>query len=341
MANTKDCDIKIEEIYYNKKKKHLSSELGLKFIGKDCNVKILSTLRRIASNNVPNHAFNHVNIQIEQNTCVAFNNDYMRLRLSQIPVFNLESKLSFLHNKYWKGVNYADPNREKHPEEKNLKIYINSYNNSNDIKPVTTKDVKCYLDNEQIEMFDPETPILIVLLRPNDSFKAMMMTSLGVGDEHTIYCACSNAWDTYDEEIKDNGERIFKSGELYIKSRGQQKEYNILNHACEYAVKKYEDLKLDIDKKVKLKEITADKELILTLDDEDFTLGEMLNYEMQEHKNIIFSGISKPDHQIKSIVLKIETDGKKTPADIITETSDLIIKKFKHIHKNINKLYKN
>lgn len=337
---TRDFDIKIDELYYNKKKKHVSSELGLKFTGKDCNIKILSTLRRVACNNVPTHAFNHVNIEIEQNTCVAFNNDYMRLRLSQIPVFNLKSKLSFLHNKYWKNINYADANREKHHDEKNLKIYINSYNNSNEIKPITTKDVKCYLDNEQIEMFDPEAPILIILLRPNDSFKAMMTASLGVGDGHHIYCACSNGWHTYDEEIKDNGERIFKSGELYIKSRGEQPEYIILNHACEYLIKKYEDLKSDIEKKVKSKEITADKELILTLDDEDFTTGEMLNFEIQENKNILFSGLSKPDHQIKSIVFKIETDGKKTPADIIIETSEIIIKKFKHIQKMINKLNK-
>ena len=335
---TKDFDIKVEEIYYNKKKKHVSSELGLKFTGKDFNIKILSTLRRVASNNVPTHAFNHLNIQIEQNTCVAFNNDYMKLRLSQLPIFNMESKISFLHNKYWKNINYGDINREKHPEEKNLKIYINSYNNSNDIKPVTTKDIKCFMNDEQIEMYDPEAPILIVLLRPTDSFKAMMSASLGVGDGHTIYCACSNTWHTCDEEIIDNGDRHFKSGELYIKSRGEQKEYNILNHTTEYIIKKFEDLQLDIDKKVKSKEINADKELILTLDDEDFTMGEIINFEIQDHKNIIFSGLSKPDHQIKSIILKIETDGKKTPADVILETSELIIKKFKYIQKLINKI---
>ena len=337
---SKDFDITIEQMYYNKKKNHISSELALKFTGKDCNIKMLSTIRRVASNNVPTHAFNHANIQIEQNTCVAFNNDYMRLRLSQIPVFNLESKLSFLHNKYWKGVNYADTNREKHPDEKNLKIYINSYNNSNEIKPITTKDIKCYLDNEQIEMFDINFPILIVLLRPNDSFKAMMVASLGVGDEHSIYCACSNTWHTYEEDIKENGERVFKSGELYIKSRGEQTEYKILNHACEYLLKKYDDLKLDIEHKINSKEITTEKELILTLDDEDFTIGEMLNFEMQEHKNILFCGLSKPDHQIKSIVFKIETDGKKKPTDIIIETCDLIIKKIKQIQKSINKLIK-
>jgi DNA-directed RNA polymerase subunit L len=340
MAKNKDFDIKLEELYNNKKKKYISSELALKITGKDCNVKLISTLRRAASNNIPTHAFNPLNIIIEQNTCVAFNNDYMRLRLSQLPIFNMDSKISFLHNKYWKNINYADQNREKHPEEKNLKIYINSHNNSNEIKPITTKDIKCYLNDEQVEIYDPESPILIILLRPNDSFKAMLSASLGVGDGNTIYCACSNAWDIYDEEIKDNGERIFKSGELHLKSRGEQQEYKILKHTCEYLIKKYDDLKLDIQNKVKSKEIIAEKELFLTLDDEDFTLTEPLNFEMQEHKNILFCGLSKPDHQIKSMVIKIETDGKKTPADIIIETCELLSDKFKYIMNLVNKLSK-
>ena len=76
------------------------------------------------------------------------------------------------------------------------------------------------------------------------------------------------------------------------------------------------------------------------MDNEDFTIGEILNFEIQENKNILFSGLSKPDHQIKSIVLKIESDGKKIPTDIIIETSDILINKFRHIQKNINKLNK-
>jgi DNA-directed RNA polymerase subunit L len=338
MTKNKDFDIKIEKLHYNKKKNHVSSDLGLKFIGKDCNIKILSTLRRTCANYVPTHAFNAVNIVIEQNTCVAFNNDYMRLRLSQIPIFNLESKLSFLHNKYWKGINYADATREKHPDEKNIKIYINSYNNSNEIKAVTTKDVKCYNDDQQIELFDPSAPILIVLLRPNDSFKAMMTSSLGIGEAHTIYCACSNAWATYDEDIKDNGERIFKSGELFLKSRGEQTEPKILKHALEFLIKKYDDFKQDIEKKIKSKELNDGKNLFLTIDDEDFTFTEPLNFELQDHKNIIFSGSSKPDTQIKSMVLKIETDGKKSSGEIIIEVCENVKNKFSYILELVNKI---
>jgi len=329
-----EYDIKVEEKYYNKKKAYKSSELCMKFTGKDFNVKILSALRRVCGISIPNHAFNPSMITIEENTCVAFNNDYMKLRLSQIPIFNIESKLSYLHKKYWKGINYADTNRDKHPDEKNIKIYINSHNNSNEIKDITTKDIKVYIDDSQVEMYDPSTPILIVKLRPNDTFKCMMIASLGIGEGDTIYSSCSNAWATYDEDIKDSGERIFKSGELILKSRGQQKEKDILKLACDYLIKKYEDFKIDLENKIKLKQIADDLNMTLILDEEDFTFGELLNFEMQDNKNILFSGLSKPDHQIKSITFKILAD-KKKPTEILKDTCDIIIEKIKKVKKQL------
>jgi len=329
-----EYDIKVEEKYYNKKKAHKSSELCMKFSGKDCNIKILSALRRVCGISIPNHAFNSSMITIEENTCVAFNNDYMKLRLSQLPVFNVESKLSYLHKKYWKGINYADINREKHPDEKNIKIYINSHNNSNEIKDITTKDIKVYIDDSQVEMYDPTSPVLIVKLRPNDTFKCMMVASLGIGEGDTIYSSCSNAWATYDEDIKDSGERIFKSGELILKSRGQQKEKDILKLACDYLIKKYEDFKIDLDNKIKSKQILDDYNITLILDEEDFTFGELLNFEIQDDKNILFSGLSKPDHQIKSITFKILAD-KKKPTDILKDTCNIVIEKIKKVKKHL------
>jgi DNA-directed RNA polymerase subunit L len=326
-------DIKVEEKYYNKKKEYKSSELCLKFSGKDCNIKILSTFRRVCGICIPNHAFNFANIDITENTCVAFNNDYMKLRLSNLPIFNIESTLGFLHKKYWKNINFADANREKHPDEKNIKIYINSHNNSNEIKNITTKDIKVYIDNNQVEMYDPKAPVLIIKLRPNDTFKCTMTASLAIGECDSIYSACSNAWATYDEDIKDSGERFFKSGELILKSRGQQKEKDIFKLSCEYLLKKYEDFKLELERKKK-SESNDDKNLSLIMDEEDFTFGEWINYELQDNKDIIFCGLSKPDHQIKSVTLKIFSD-KKKPVDLLMETCDLIINKINIIKKQL------
>jgi DNA-directed RNA polymerase subunit L len=333
-STKQNYDIDVTEVHYNKKKGIKSSELCLKFTGKDCNFKLLSTLRRVCQNNIPTYAFNFSNIDINENTCVAFNNDYMKLRLSQLPIYNMKSDLFFLHPKYWKNINFADINREKHPDEVNIKIYINSHNNSNEIKPVTTKDIKVYVNDEQVEMYDPNNPILIIMLRPNDSFKCFMTSSLAVGDMHTTYCACSNAWVTYNDDIKDNGDRIFKDGLLFMKSRGGQSEYSILNKSCEYLLKKFNDIKIDTETKVKSKEIDNSVDnLILVLNDEDHTIGEIINYELQDLA--LFSAISKPDHNIKSVVLKIETDGKKKPSELIYETCDILNNKIKIIQDKI------
>lgn len=329
-------DIDVKEVHYNKKSGIKSSELCLKFTGKDCNFKILSTLRRVTQNNIPTYAFNFQNIDIQENTCSAFNNDYMKLRLSQLPIYNVSSDISFLHQKYWKNINFADTTREKYSEEKNIKIYINSHNNSNEMKPVTTKDIKVYINDEQVEMYDPNAPILIILLRPNDTFKCMMMSSLAIGEMHTTYCACSNAWNTYENEDKDNGETVFKEGHLFMKSRGGQSEYSILNKSCDYLIKKFSDIKLEVDRKVKSKEIDSTaNDLVLVLDDEDHTIGEIINYELQDLA--LFSAISKPNHNIKSITLKIETDGKKKPTELIEESCNILIEKIKKIQSLIKK----
>ena len=57
------------------------------------------------------------------------------------------------------------------------------------------------------------------------------------------------------DEVKENGETIFKSGELVLKSRGEQTEQAIINHACEYLIRKFGDLKIETERKVKSKEI--------------------------------------------------------------------------------------
>lgn len=333
---TDNINIDVKEVYYNKKSGIKSSELCLRFTGEDCNFKILSTLRRVAQNNIPTYAFNFQNIDIQENTCTAFNNDYMKLRLSQLPIYNVNPDISFLHPRYWKNINFADTTREKYSEEKIIKIYINSHNNSNEIKSVTTKDIKVYINDEQVEMYDPNAPILIILLRPNDTFKCMATSSLAVGEMHTTYCACSNSWNTYENEEKDNGETIFKEGHLYMKSRGGQSEYSILNKSCDYLIKKFSDIKLEVDRKVKSKEIDSTaNDLTLVLDDEDHTIGEIINYELQDLA--LFSAVSKPDHNIRSVTLKIETDGKKKPCELIEESCNILTKKIKKIQSLIKK----
>lgn len=331
LSRTKNkYDITIEEVKYIKRHDLISSELVIKLEGKDCNFKILNTLSRIAQNNIPNYAFHTKLINIEQNTCVAFNNDYMKLRLSQLPIFDMELDLSFLHNKYWKGINYADPERPIHPAEKKIKAYLNVNNDTHDIKAITTNDLKLYIDSEEITMYDVKNPILLILLRPNDSFICNMSAALGVGEQNIIFSACSNSWIEYTDE---NNKFI---GHLYINSRGSFTEYDILIKCCDYMIKKCNDLIQDTTQRLERKEIEHTSKLILDIDDEDHTLGEILNYELQSNNKIEFSGVAKQDLLIKSIKFKITCKNKEDSViTCIIESLNILIDKFTHILEQV------
>jgi len=68
-------------------------------------------------------------------------------------------------------------------------------------------------------------------------------------------------------------------------------------------------------------------------------MGEPINYEFQDHVNIIRSGVIKPDHLVKAMLIKVEAAPKiKSPLEAIVESIDITIKKLSHIGKLINDL---
>ena len=114
-------DINLKVLKYEPKKDFNSSSLCVELTGKDVNHKLVNTIARVASNGVPSYAFHPQLIQIEENTCPAYDNQYLQLRLSNIPIYDETVDLFYLNNKFWKGYNYADSKRDKHPKEKEIK----------------------------------------------------------------------------------------------------------------------------------------------------------------------------------------------------------------------------
>uniref|UniRef100_A0A6C0EBM2 DNA-directed RNA polymerase RpoA/D/Rpb3-type domain-containing protein n=1 Tax=viral metagenome TaxID=1070528 RepID=A0A6C0EBM2_9ZZZZ len=322
-------DISVKEVDYTKRQKFNGSSLTLNFKGKDLNCKIVNTLRRVACNNIPVYAFPRELIDIQQNTCVAFNNDMLRLRLSQLPLLSIdENELYFLQEKYYKDINFADPSRPKHPSEKSIEAYVNFHNNSNAIKDVTTNDMKIYIDGAEVKMYDKDYPYLLVRLRPNDSFKCHMKACLGIGEYDAIWNASSDAF--YDQLDEKQNEYAFT-----VESNGQLAEYDILIKSCKFIVKKMEDVEIEINRKLQTKELSDGKKFRLTLD-EDHTVGEILNYYIQNLTDTNFSGVSKPDHLIKNIKIKIVS--KKTTIPVIKTAIADIISIYKHLEKQFTKL---
>ena len=68
-----------------------------------------------------NDGFDNTNVLFTDNHNTSiFNNDYMRLRLAQLPILNTECDVIDLEPKFWQTIDYSDPKRERHEKEKNI-----------------------------------------------------------------------------------------------------------------------------------------------------------------------------------------------------------------------------
>jgi hypothetical protein len=329
-----NMDINLKLISYTKRSEWKSSSLEIEFVGADLNEKIINTLSRVCSNNIPTYAFPTQLIKIEENTSAAFDTQYLQLRLSQLPIYDLELDLDFLEETYIKDIAYEDINRTKHPLEKDIKIYINEQNNSNQISYVSTNHIRYYIDGEQYQPYDKTYPILITKLRPNDTFKCTMSAAIGTGEIHTIWRAATNAYALY-EESENNKVKY----NLIIKSKGQLTEYDIFIKASKHILKRLDRIKNYFNMKVKEGLIVNDSNLIFIIDGEDHTMGEIINYEFQSHPNLS-SGISKPDLLIKSITFKIVAEKPSTMVDSLNECFDTLKQKYLLILELSEKLVK-
>lgn len=332
-SNSKqNLDVKVKEIQYTKQDKFISSQLVLEFTGKDMNYVIANTLRRVSYDDIPTYAFEYVNI--EHNNSKAFDNDYMTLRLRQLPIYDIKSDLYYLHPKYWHDVDYYDKNREKHESEKLIEATINVYNNTNELMSVTTKDMNYYIDNEQMEYphRNPDEPILLIELLPNQTFKCQLRACLGVGERDSIWFGSKLAYYDIDES---NPHRIL----FTIEGTGQMTEYELLVKCCRLIKLKLNSISNEIDHRIKTKEIKIAPTIFIELVNEDHTIGNLINNALQDHPQIAFSGMSKPDHLIKQIRLKMTcTDEVDSPIQPLFEVFDYLQNLFTNLENQFIEL---
>lgn len=319
----------------------ISSKLVLEFSGQDNANVIVNTLRRVLYDNIPTYAFSSDLIKISDNNTI-FNNDYMRLRLSQLPVLNTDLDIFFLDPIYWLNNDYSDPKRPKHPSEKRIEIAINVYNDSNFKKNITTNDIHYYEDGVEVQKYNRECPILLIQLRPAETFKCTMKAVLGVGERDNIWASVADAYydDLTTDDIKGNIiENPDKRIIFTVESQGQEDEYVLLIKACNYIIKKLDDIRNDLNKKFASKEIKESNEIILVLDGEDHTMGQLLNFSFQNHPDILYSGVAKPDHLVNSIRFKVScADNIKSPIKPIFDQINLLKELYLNIEKQLVKL---
>lgn len=324
-------DIKIKQLFKSdfSNGKLEQSKLVLDISGDSINSSIINTFRRIAYDFIPTYAFDDNNIFIDNNTSI-FNNDYMKLRLSQITVPKIDFDVDYLEDKYWKNIDYANPNRIKHPKDTQvIELYINYKNNTNDVYHVNTNDSKIYINGKVEKKFDEEFPHLLISLRPNQEFNCRCVASLGIGKLNNIWSSVSNC---FYEEIDQN------HFILTLLSQGQLDEYDILYRSCTILKKKLDEIGLIIKDNYDKAENRSSTDLKIIFKDTDHTVGNILNDFIQDHKDVIFSGMNKSDLLIDSITIFFRS--KKDPIQTLYDVIDEIQRLFDWFQKYFSQVLK-
>ncbi|ARF10584.1 DNA directed RNA polymerase subunit L [Hokovirus HKV1] len=316
-----------------------TSMLHLQISGKDVNCTIVNTMRRIAYDYIPTYAFCKESIKIEKNTS-KITNDQLRLKISQIgyPGFifkhlNFSNDILILPEKYWKNVDFTNKNRPKYEKDKKkIEMYINVKNNSHEQQDITSNNVVFYENGEKITYPYKPSPYLILKLNPNEQCSLHAIAELGIGKNNAIWSAASNVY--YKQLAEDE-----TSYDFYVESAGQYDEYVILIKSCQIIIEKLNQIKDIISKNYNTSEISEKDSIKLILTGEEHTLGQLINRALQDHDEVIFSGVSIMDLFIDEVTIKLRTKN-NNPMIVIFDRIDYLVKLYEHIMNILIKLSK-
>lgn len=327
-------DIHIDEIERHDAHDLEYSKLKLNFSGKDVNEILVNTLRRVTLNNIPTYAFTPECIVIEKNTSV-FNNDQMRVHLMQLPIFDTQCDTYYLEDKYWLNVNYASIERERVQNEKNIELFINITNNDDKIKMVTTNDIDYFEEHNKIQnKYSEKYPILLLKLRPLETFKCKMKAVIGIGERNAIWSGAGNAFFNINDD---------KSIDFKIESNGQISEYELLWKACKYLQLRFNDIKRIVLEK--FNEIITRKielqSVEIVIDNESHTIGNILAHTLQDSPEVEYAGTGKKNELLKQITIRVTYKKLlERPIEPIISAIDKIIDEMKYIEHLVTKLGK-
>ena len=323
-------DLKVSLHAYRQHDDIKRGKLQLLCSGVDCNEQFLNAIGRIAVKRIPTYAFPKELIKIDRinpesgyHSSIPFNNDMMRGRIQNTPVMNVDPGISFLHEKYWKSVDYSAADRDIHENEKRLEVFFDAKNtsdegNADNIVHITTNDAKIYIDNVLTTIYSRAYPLLIISLKPKEAFKCSMKAVLGVGLIDTCWDGCSNF--CYDQETVP-GKTI-----LIFEAISQFNEFVLVSRALEYFRIRLKLIKDEIIRLYRLDENPRDRFQII-IKDEDHTLGEPINYEIQSHDDIIKSSVSRPSHLIRQIMIDVVAVKQTKLLNAISESIDNLLAK--------------
>jgi DNA-directed RNA polymerase subunit L len=311
------------------------------FSGKDANTQFINSIGRIMMDRIPKYALARELIYVERiepesgyRDSVAVNHDMISRSFKDLPIPNINPDIFYLHEKYWKGVDYLDTKRDTHELEKRIEFNLDVRNEADElgdssIISVTTNDLMVYVDGELKELYDMEFPYHIIDLKPKEQIRLSAKAVLGVG----LRDCCWQAASTYslDEETEEG------SVILMFKATLSFDEYALMDKALKYYKERTELIANMMEKKYLLEE---DKQgtFIALLNGEDFTIGTPLAYEIQSHPDCLKGSCGMPDNLVDQIEITIVTEEADNIIGIIKDSVDNLIKKIEIIQEEFSKM---
>ena len=331
-------DIDYEIIKYNKNLGN--SILELKIKGKNINYIIINTIRRTILSDIPIYAFNNFNFTTNESI---FNNNYLKLRLSNMPVWGLPNKIDkFIHDNdphidnalIDEGINDIAIDDDIDLDNKSsvntsslnqLTMYVDYKNNEKNIVTVSTNNAKFYYSNKNIPSPYP-IPIPLIKLQPEQAINFSAITVLGTEKENSIFAAATVC---YYNEINTNE---FK---FILESRGQITEQRIIEVSLINIISSLENLV----KMIPLEENSHIGEIIIN--GENNTIGNLLSYGLQNHKNVKFAGYNIPHLLENKVIIHYELVNEKIKLkNVFNDVIIYLIEIFKTLIKLNQKIYK-
>jgi DNA-directed RNA polymerase subunit L len=287
-------------------------------------------LRRVIKSYVPTYAFPRKLIKVTKNTSI-INNDQILERLSNMPIM-------YINNSEDTVKQFLQLYNGETLKENYFTMFVSYKNKTGKIAMVTTDMAKFYYLGNEIKS-PYKKPFLFVKLNNNEEFECTCEARLGLNleeefEDPAIYdpvAACA-----YGQICTEcNKEKCICNKEykyvLGFESKQQLNELEILRRALSCLIIRFEYLNNLIKEKIVNKE--DEKEGILQIPNEDMTLGGILGYTLQMHKDIEYAGEFQPNIAQRSLQLKYKT--KTNIVDVFNDSIDILIGSIKSIAKQL------
>jgi DNA-directed RNA polymerase subunit L len=323
-----------------------SNFLKFKLSGPDINYVIVNTLSRIGLSLLGSFSWNPEYITIEANTSI-FNQDQMKLRISNIPIINsdyanpivpngpelvskciemeIQANTSIFSSKKDSLQELEEIETKKKELLNNLHMYVEARNRTNDIMCVTTNEkfTSFFLNDKKIpNIYLRET--LIIKLKPGEDFICSAVADFNIPMFNSIYSPVS----VFAHEEIDPNTFI-----ITVESMRQLEEEEIVKRCCAIGIEKLESIQKIILDKLEMASVdnpNAEYDAEISIENENHTLGNLLTRGLQDHPNIAFCGYKIDHPEINELVIKYKTEG-KTFSKVLQDTVKILVKTFESI----------